>query len=213
MESEQSKPDASATVQLKLAEQACQGDSQAFQALFDLHEVAIRRFIQLRIDAQLQRRMSTSDMVQETFMEAHRRLADFVERKPMPVHVWLLKTAREKICDARMKHLGRQRRAAEREIALPGRSTMILAEQIAKQSSPSEQAMKRERRETVAKLLNQLNDRDQEILVMRHLEGMNYSEIADVLEFSASTARKRYGRALVRLQELCSRTGIESEFE
>ena len=41
-----------------------------------------------------------------------------------------------------------------------------------------------------------------QILLMRHAEDLTYDEIACLLSIEAATARKRYGRALIRLQKL-----------
>jgi DNA-directed RNA polymerase specialized sigma24 family protein len=46
-----------------------------------------------------------------------------------------------------------------------------------------------------------LADADREILLMRHAEDLSYDEIACLLEIEQAAARKRYGRALIRLQK------------
>jgi DNA-directed RNA polymerase specialized sigma24 family protein len=42
---------------------------------------------------------------------------------------------------------------------------------------------------------------------MRHYEELSYDEISSLLEIDAAAARKRYGRALLRLQNLLRETG------
>jgi DNA-directed RNA polymerase specialized sigma24 family protein len=43
---------------------------------------------------------------------------------------------------------------------------------------------------------------------MRHAEELPYEEIACLLEIEPATARKRYGRALIRLQKVLSDHGL-----
>ena len=58
----------------------------------------------------------------------------------------------------------------------------------------------------------ELAELDREILLMRNVEGLSQSEIAQVLELSHDAVRKRYGRALVKLQRLLVAKGVtESE--
>jgi DNA-directed RNA polymerase specialized sigma24 family protein len=47
-----------------------------------------------------------------------------------------------------------------------------------------------------------------EILLMRTFEMLSYDDIACVLEIESATARKRYGRALLRLHGLLVAEGI-----
>ena len=56
--------------------------------------------------------------------------------------------------------------------------------------------------------VTQLPDVDREILLMRTYEGLSYQEIACILEIEATAARKRHGRALVRLHKLLAESGI-----
>ena len=49
---------------------------------------------------------------------------------------------------------------------------------------------------------------DREILLMRHMEGLNYAEIACLLSIEAGAARKRYGRALLRLRKVLKDHGL-----
>ncbi len=43
---------------------------------------------------------------------------------------------------------------------------------------------------------------------MRHAEEMSYEEIGCLLEIEPATARKRYGRALIRLQKILTDHGL-----
>jgi hypothetical protein len=48
--------------------------------------------------------------------------------------------------------------------------------------------------------VGQLADADREILLLRHAEELPFDEISCLLDITPATARKRFGRALIRLQ-------------
>ena len=66
----------------------------------------LRLLARLHVDVRLQGKVDPSDIVQETQMEAFRKLPDYLEREPMPFHLWLRCTAYERLQTARRQHLG-----------------------------------------------------------------------------------------------------------
>jgi RNA polymerase sigma-70 factor (ECF subfamily) len=58
-----------------------------------------------------------------------------------------------------------------------------------------------------------LEDIDREILLMRNFEELSYQEIACILDIDAAAARKRHGRALIRLHALLCQPGQESSHD
>ena len=196
-----------------LLRRARHGDADAIDALLSPLRVQLLRFVELRLDRPLRARLDASDIVQESFIEAQRRLADFDDRRPMPFRIWLLKLTAERLAKARVKHLVRQRRAAGREVPLPERSSMALAAQLAHHSTPSEHAIRIERKKAVAEQVSRLKESQREILMLRHVDGLNYEEIGLMLAINAATARQRYVRALMRLRTLCVAAGLTSGAE
>ena len=49
---------------------------------------------------------------------------------------------------------------------------------------------------------------DREILLLRHAEELPFDEIACLLDITPAAARKRFGRALIRLQKALTDAGI-----
>jgi RNA polymerase sigma-70 factor (ECF subfamily) len=200
-------PDSEETQRLLAA--ARTGDRQAFDRLFGRHRSALREVMEIRIDPRLRARLDSSDVVQETHLEAFRRLADFLERRPMPFHLWLRKTAQERLYLLQRRHLHAARRATEREVPLPDRSSLVLADRLlASGSAPSEHLSRQERAQRLRQALDQLADMDREILLMRNFENLSYQEISQLLEIDPAAARKRHGRALLRLHKLLSAGGV-----
>jgi RNA polymerase sigma-70 factor (ECF subfamily) len=161
------------------------------------------------MDPKIRTRIDPSDVVQETQLEAFCRLPDFLDRRPMPFRLWLRKTAYEQLLRARRQHVQAGRRAVGREVPLPERSSLLLAQQLlAPGSTPSQRFDRDELAQRVRQAMAQLPEADQEILIMRASEGLSNQEVAYVLDIDPGTASKRHGRALLRLHQILSQGGL-----
>jgi RNA polymerase sigma-70 factor (ECF subfamily) len=195
-----------------LLEQAAAGDARAGERLLQRHRPRLREFVEVHLEPALRARLDASDVVQEAQLEAARRLPDFLRRRPMPFRLWLRKTAYERLLMLRRQHRGAARRAVGREAQLPDRSSLVLAQNLlAPNSSPSRRAEREEQARRVQEALARLAEADREVLLMRHYEDLPYEDIACILGIEPAAARKRHGRALVRLHKILSELEGESE--
>ena len=127
----------------------------------------------------------------------------------MPFHLWVRKTAYERLLKVQRAHRRRGRRSVDREVALPDRSSLLLANPLlAGASSPSQQLAAKEFADRVGRAVAELAEAAREILLMRHAEQLPYAEIACLLDVEADAARKRYGRALLRLRKVLKEHGL-----
>jgi RNA polymerase sigma-70 factor (ECF subfamily) len=201
------KPDTAETC--GLLEQIGQGDRQALGQLLERYRPRLHAFVEARLDPRLRSRLDPSDVVQEVQLEVTRRMDDFVNRNPMPFHLWIRKTAYERLLKVHRDHRRRARRSVDREVALPDRSSLLLANPLlAGASSPSQQMAAQEFADRVSGAVAELPQPDREILLMRHAEELPYAEIGCLLEIEAEAARKRYGRALLRLRNVLKEHGL-----
>ena len=199
-------PDSADTCEL--LEQIRTGEAP-FDPLFARHREALRATVACRFDPALRGRVDPSDIVQETHIEAFRRLPEYLRHPPMPFHLWLRKMARERLIMTRRRHLGASCRAVGNELPLPEQSSLVIARQLlAAEPSPSEHACREELAQQVRAALERLPDRDREILLMRSYEMLSYEEVACLLEIEPAAARKRYGRALLRLHRQLKADGV-----
>ena len=81
------KPDSAETQ--RLLERAEAGDPEAPKQLLARHDPFLRQVVELRFDPRLRARVDPSDVVQEARIDAFRRLADYLRRRPMPFRLWL----------------------------------------------------------------------------------------------------------------------------
>jgi RNA polymerase sigma-70 factor (ECF subfamily) len=98
--------------------QAARGDPGRFGAILEQHRPRLRRMVALRLDPRLAGRIDPSDVIQETYLEASARLADYLQKPTMPFYLWLRFLAGQKLVTLYRHHLGRRMRDAGREVSL-----------------------------------------------------------------------------------------------
>lgn len=197
----------------ELLRRAEYGDGQARQAVLVRHRERLKQMIAVRLDRRLAARVDPSDIVQDVLLEAARELDDYLRQRPVPFYPWLRQLAWDRLIELHRRHLHAKRRSVKREQPLAphlsDESAMQLADRVlARQSSPSDRAIRSELRTRVRTALDQLGERDREVLVLRHLEHLSTREIAAVLGIREGTVKVRHLRALERLRAL-----LESEGE
>jgi RNA polymerase sigma-70 factor (ECF subfamily) len=188
-----------------LIEQARRGDGAACQELLARHRARLRQMVALRLDHRLAARVDPSDVVQEAFADAARKLPEYLRERPLPFYPWLRRLAWERLMKLHHRHIGSDKRSVTREAPapLPDESALQLAGLLlAPGPSPSEGAQRRELCDRVRAALDRLPERDREVLVLRYLEQMSTAEIAAVLGTTAGAVKVRHLRALERLRGL-----------
>ena len=191
-----------------LLNQAKGGDESAVNALMDQHRNSLRQLIRMRLDQKIQRRIDVSDVVQDVLVEANRRLQRYLNDPIMPFHLWLRQIAKDRIIDAHRRHRVSAKRSVDREQQLaPPRgydqSSVHLASLLGDdQLTPAAAAVQQELAQRVEEAIAQLEERDCEIIVMRHYEHLSNQEIGEVLNLTEPAASMRYLRAIRRLKKL-----------
>jgi RNA polymerase sigma-70 factor (ECF subfamily) len=192
---------------------AADGDQGAFARIVAPYEERLRRQVRMRLDRRVQCRVDVSDVIQEVRVEAHARLPDFVEKRPMPFFRWLRFLTAQRVLAMHRFHLGAQARDARREVRMAGdgaKSTVasMAAHLAASVTSPSSAAVRAESEERLRAALDSMDPIDREVLCLRHFEQLNNAETAAELDIETSAASKRYVRALRRLKEMLEANGL-----
>jgi RNA polymerase sigma-70 factor (ECF subfamily) len=184
------------------------GDDRALAEFFGTQRARLRRMVQLRLDRRLQGRVDPSDVIQEAYMEAVRRLGDYTANPSMPPFLWLRFLAAQRLMTLHRVHLGVKGRDAGREVSLhsgplPAADSRSLAAQLlGRLTTPSRAAIRAEVQIKIQDALNAMDPIDREILALRHFEELNNGETAAVLGIHKAAASNRYVRALRRLKEI-----------
>src|SRR5262245_17645658 len=168
----------------ELLRDAATGDVAAREAVLQRHRQRLRQMVALRLDPRMAGRVDPSDVVQETLLEAHRRLEECLEERPVAFYPWLRAIAWDLLTDLYRQHVTARKRTVTREEVgrLSDASEVELANRLmARGSSPSAGAVREEVRQRVRSALAKLSEADREVLVLRHLEQLSVGEVAEVL--------------------------------
>lgn len=193
---------------LVLLDRVRRGDRSAIDGLLERHRAAIRLMIDRRMDKVVQRRVDASDIVQDVLLEANRRLADYLANPSMPFQLWLRHMARDRLIDAHRRHRVAASRSLDREVPLAApddgtRSAADLAGTLAdRELTPAAAATWHELERRFAGAVEQLEEADRQIVLLKHFEHLSTAEAADALGLSKPAAGMRYLRAMRRLRVL-----------
>jgi RNA polymerase sigma-70 factor, ECF subfamily len=196
---------------IRLVDRLRAGDKAAFAGIFDGYRDRLLRMVDLRLDPRVRSRLDPADVVQDGFLDAQKRLDDYLRNPKIPLFLWLRLIVGERLTTLHRHHLGTRMRDAGREVslfheALPQASTAALASMLlGRQTSPTQAAQRAERLLRVQEALNSLESVDREILALRHFEQLNRAEAAEALGISEEAGAKRYIRALKRIKDVLAR--------
>ncbi|MFO0869121.1 MAG: sigma-70 family RNA polymerase sigma factor [Pirellulales bacterium] len=192
----------------ELVGRAGAGDVRALAEVLERNRQRLKRMVRIRLDTRLRGRLDPSDVIQEAYLDAARRLPEYVREPAVPFFLWLRKLTAQRLIDVHRQHLGAKMRDAGLEVSLhygayPQASSLSLAAQLLERySSPSQAAMRAELQVRVQEALNTMDPIDREVLVLRHFEMLTNEEVAQVLGVKKTAASNRYIRALKRLTVL-----------
>jgi RNA polymerase sigma-70 factor (ECF subfamily) len=180
------------------------GHPDAVGELFELHRERLWRMLHVRLDRRLSGRLSLDDVLQEAFLDVSRRIHEYAADPGAPFYVWLRFLVIQRLQMIHRAHLGAARRDAAAEVSLaePADAGSMAGQLVAHATSPSQAAMRKERRELLRAALEAMAPLDREVLALRHFEEMSNEEAAQALGISPDAASKRHVRALVRLREV-----------
>lgn len=207
-----------------LLDRAAGGDIDAWGALLAQHQERLQCVVSFRLDPRLRGRVDAADVVQEAFVAATERRAEFFGQSAQSLFLWLRWMVGNTLLELHRHHLGAQMRDARREMA-SGRGSdsagddntraALVAQLTCGATGPATAAGSAEVKARLAEALGQMDAIDREVLALRHFEQLTSAEAAQVLGIQERAAAKRYLRALERLREILSEmpgglTGLRS---
>lgn len=188
----------------ELIEQARGGDPVPLGKLLESYQNYLRLLAKIEIGRRLQGKVDASDVVQETFLEAHRHFPSFQGHATGQFTKWLRAILATTLANTVRRYLGTQARDLRLEQDLAAdldQSTCALGQMLVDpHSSPSQQAMRGEQTVLVAEAMARLPDDYQTVLVLRHLEGLTFPQVAERMGRSVDSVEKLWLRGLARLK-------------
>jgi RNA polymerase sigma-70 factor (ECF subfamily) len=191
---------------LDLLSLARAGDGGARGQLLEQYRGYLLLLARLQIGRRLRGKADAGDLVQETFLEAHRDFGQFQGDSEGELVGWLRRILATNIANLARHYLGTRRRDVrlERQLAaeLDESSRVLDGALVARLTPPSQQAARRELAVLLADALERLPDDHREVIILRHLEGLTFPEIATRMGRSLDVTKKLWPRALARLRRL-----------
>jgi RNA polymerase sigma-70 factor (ECF subfamily) len=195
------------------------GDGSVMDELLSNYRDRLRRMVRLRMDQRLFGRVDPSDVIQEAYLEAFRRLDEYLANPQVSFFLWLRFLTGQQLSLAHRRHLGIQARDANREISLhhsvlpAANSAMLAAQLVGQLTSPSMAAMRTEQQLKLQEALNVMAPIDREVLVLRHFDQLSNIETAEVLGIRPTAASNRYVRAIERLRDVLASSSSRRDDE
>jgi RNA polymerase sigma-70 factor (ECF subfamily) len=165
----------------ELLGQARRGDREALGRLLEAQRTALHRLAEGRLGERIEVRVAASDIIQQTFLEAHRSFEQFAGRDARDLAAWLQGILDHKVAGAVRDHALLLKRDVRREQSMDdsqGGKAPLKQQLDAGHSSPSEKAIRGEEELRLTEALATLPDDQREAVRLRHLEGWALADIA-----------------------------------
>ena len=165
----------------------------------------------MQVDSRLQGKFDTSDVVQQTLMEAWRSASKFRGSTEAERIAWLRKILAHVLAHEVRQYRGTHKRDLGREMSiersLAKSSRQLNAVLASATTSPSQQAVQREQQVVLADMLQELSAEYREVIILRNLEGLSHNEVAQRMGRTVGAVRMLWVRALQELRQLAQRRG------
>ena len=190
---------------IRLIERARHEEPGALDRLLDSYRNYLRLLARTGLDASLQGKADPSDLVQDALLKASLRFGQFRGTNDAELAGWLRQILARCLADfVRRYRTGRRRAGRERSLdELLDRSSQAMERVLAADgTSPSASAQRRDLGVVLSDALAGLSEEHREVIVLHHLEGLNWDEVGRHMERSAGAVQKLWTRALKQLRPL-----------
>ena len=187
-----------------LLQAARRGDEDALGRLLEAYRSYLRLLARLEVGRRLRAKLDASDLVQETFLQAHRAFPQFRGGTEGEILQWLRRILASRLSKAVRHYCGTQRRDVQLERELDrklDRSSQALQNVLAfPQTSPSHRAERHERAILLANAMERLPEDYRDVLLLHHLQGLPFPQVAEAMDRSVGSVKKLWARALAKLR-------------
>jgi RNA polymerase sigma-70 factor, ECF subfamily len=176
------------------------GDMEAVGKLLEKYRTPLQATAAAALPQELKAKLSASDLVQQTFLDAQRRISSFQGESPEILAAWLRAALANKLRDE-LRRFKAPARAGVTEVSLDADSRLRRG-LMSDSSGPVEKASRVEQQQRLGDCLARLPANYREVIHLRHRDNLSFGEIALRLKISENAARKLWVRALAELREL-----------
>jgi RNA polymerase sigma-70 factor (ECF subfamily) len=189
----------------RLIDRARREEPGALDRLLDSYRNYLRLLARTGLDVSLQGKADPSDLVQDALLKASQCFGQFRGANDAELAGWLRQILARCLADfVRRYRTGGRRAGREQSLdQLLNRSSEAMECILAtKGTSPSGSAERRDLGVVLSDALAQLSEEHREVLVLHHLEGLGWDEVARRMGRTPNAARKLWARALNQLRPL-----------
>ncbi len=191
-----------------LLTQALAGERDCFGRLLSVYRNYLKLLVVAQLEKCLQQRVSPSDVVQETFLEANRDFDQFRGESIGEFCSWLRMILVNNLHRVVEQHVLTAKRTVRREVSLETlassleQSSARLDAMISDQgSSPSMNFQRQEQELDLANQIAALPPDYREVIVLRHIEALPFDEVARRMQRRTGATRMLWVRAIRCLRE------------
>jgi RNA polymerase sigma-70 factor (ECF subfamily) len=181
-----------------LVERAQKGDYAAFDQLVTNHRGKIYAMIvnMVKNDA------DAWDLTQDAFIKAWKALAKFENRSKFST--WMFRISHNVVYDWKRKRKIESDGELDDNIFSIDRIDPSARTTPSMPESPDKEMQKSELRQQIGEALAKLSEKHREVVLLREVQGLDYKEIAEILDCSIGTVMSRLFNARKKLQTLLS---------
>jgi len=181
-----------------LIEQCQAGDSAAMERLILKYQNRIFNVI-LKMCGNVE---DAAELTQDTFVKIIQNIAKFESKSSF--YTWAFRIAVNLTLNYCQRSARLGLRSLDSEDYGSGKAAQALMDLLSDDSSPdpANVAQNKELCEIAVRSLMKMDDDQRMVIVLRDIEGMNYAQIAGVLQIKLGTVRSRLSRARSRLREV-----------
>jgi len=179
---------------LALMRRVQNGDLRAMDALVDKYRDAVYRFAYRLVRDHEQ----ASDIVAEAFVRAYQGAKSF--KGEARFTTWMYRIVTNAFLDARKRAASRATVSLDDQSRFGPEGTVLsLAD---RKPSPQLRAEGSERSQKLSEAINRLPEYQKAMIIMYHVEGLSYEEMADTLSLPIGTVKSRLNRARNSLRDM-----------
>ncbi len=182
------------------------GDGAALGKLLGRYRNYVGLLVRLQIGRRLRTKVDIEDLLQEIWLEIHRKIGLFRGASEREFLSWARRLIGSILANQVRHYIGTKSRDLRLERALADeldQSSRALNENlIAAHSSPSQQAVRREQAVLLADALQDLPEDYREVIILRQLEGLSFPDVARRMGRTEDSVKNVWLRALARLRRM-----------
>lgn len=181
-------------------DEAKQGSSEALGQLLEACRQYLLGLANRQMNADLKCKISASDLVQETSLDAYKDILNFRGQRLEELLAWLRRILLYNAANASRHYQGTAKRQLSRELPLELHPTVAdnLAGDVL---SPRSLLVAHEEQAAVERALDRLSEDQRTAILLRSREHYSFAEVGAFMNRSSEAARKLWFRAIERLQQ------------